>query len=84
MSLMFLRPGQYITPRVMILPGTCWTYASECSFIGGGIMPGARLRVVEIHTVPGQMWVKVALPALDPVGYLKISGEEFSWKFEPH
>lgn len=77
--------GRSIPPRRIINPTMVrhWKYAKECSEVGGGIMPGRNLKVVLTSNTPGQVWVKVELPGRDPVGYLKISGEEYAHNFRP-
>lgn len=83
--LIALRVGDVITPRMEINSARVahWRYAAECSpLMGTSIAPGARLRVVEIGTVAGAMWVRVELPGRFPPGFLKIAGEEYSACFE--
>lgn len=58
-----------------------WKYKNECANIGGGIMPGTQLKIIEVNKIPGNMWVKVLLPHSDPPKTLKISGEEFANNF---
>lgn len=78
-----LNPGNIITPTRIINPTMVnyWHFSAECSDIGGGMMPGTELQVVEVNKVPGQMWVRVMLPGRTPPGYLKITGGEYSNNF---
>lgn len=79
-----LRSGSVITPTRLINSTMIryWKYAGECANIYSGLMPGAELKVVDLSTTPGSMWVKAELPGRDPAGYLKIAGEEFAHNFK--
>jgi len=59
-----------------------WRYASECADIGGGLMIGTQLKVLEVSKLAGQMWIVVAIPGGDPPKRLKISGEEYAHNFK--
>lgn len=78
-----LKPGDNITPTRIIQPLRVanWKFASECGDVLGGLTAGTRMRVVEISTTPGNMWVKAELPGRHPAAYLKIAGEEFAHNF---
>lgn len=81
--IILLSPGQYITPirqinRTMV---SYWRFAKECDDVGGGMMPGAELKIVEVCKTAGNMWVKVELSARHPSAFLKIAGEEFARNF---
>jgi hypothetical protein len=81
--ILLLNPGQYITPtrqinRTMV---SHWRFAKECDDIGGGMMPGAELKVVEVGKAAGNMWVKAELSGRYPSAFIKIAGEEFAWNF---
>jgi hypothetical protein len=80
-----LNIGQSITPRRYVNPVMVshWKYAKECASIGGGLMPGADLKIVAISKTPGQMWVQVELPGRHPPATLKIAGEEYANNFHP-
>lgn len=80
-----VKAGQAITPTRLINPTMVrhWKYARECATIGGGLMPGARLKVVLVSNTPGNVWVKVEVPGSDPVTTLKIAGEEYAHNFRP-
>lgn len=82
--ILHLRGGEEITPRVPLTDARTrqWRYASECDRIHGTLITGARLRVVEFSTLPGNMWVKVQIPGRTPPGYLKIAGEEYAAAFQ--
>ena len=75
----------YITPTRLIENARVrqWKYALECADLGGGLMPGAQLRITEVGKAPGQMFVVAQLPGTDPPRCLKISGEEFARCFRP-
>ncbi|CAN5298694.1 hypothetical protein BH11PSE10_BH11PSE10_05580 [soil metagenome] len=81
-----LQAGGNITPLRHINPTmvTHWKYAKECASIGGGLLPGAELRIAEVSKIPGAMWVRVEIPGRDPVAFLKIAGEEYALNFRPH
>jgi len=79
-----LNAGDVITParvlnKVMV---SHWRFAAECDSIGGGLMPGAELKVVEVSKAPGNLWVRAQLPGRDPAAFLKIAGEEYALNFK--
>lgn len=78
-----LQAGQSITPTRFINPTmvTHWKYAAECASIGGGLMPGADLKISEICKIPGAMWVRAQIPGRIPAAFLKIAGEEYANNF---
>jgi hypothetical protein len=78
-----LKVGQYITPTRILNSAAVayWRYASECADIGGGLMPGAELRVVATSAQPGRRWVCAEIPGRYPTASLKISGEEYAGNF---
>jgi hypothetical protein len=54
-----------------------WRYASECASLGGGLMPGSSLSVVEVGKTANVHWrVKLDIPGRSPSASLKVSGEE--------
>ena len=78
-----LNPGDTITPkrqlnRIML---SHWRFYAECADIGGGLMPGAQLTVVEVSKTPGNLWVRAEVPGRHPAAFLKIAGEEFALNF---
>ncbi len=77
-----LQVGQFITPKRIINPQAVahWKFCRQAP-IFGGLMPGARLKIVEINKVPGAMWLKAELPGFSPPTTLTISGEEFAMNF---
>ena len=77
------RAGQFITPLRDINPTMIshWRYAKECASVGGGLLPGAELKIDELSKIPGAMWLRVEIPGRHPVARLKISGEEFAVNF---
>jgi hypothetical protein len=80
-----LEVGQCITPKWVIDSTRVlgWAHARECANVGGGLMPGAELSIVEIMALPGRApWVRVQLPGRYPPAFLKISGEELSRNFD--
>lgn len=79
-----LEVGQFITTTRNINPKMVshWRYARDCQ-IGGGLLLGAKLTVVEVSKTPGEMWVRARMPGDYSTATLKISGEEFSWNFRP-
>jgi hypothetical protein len=78
-----LNAGQLITPTRLINRAMVahWRYAGECADVGGGLMPGAELKIIEISKVPGAMWVKAEIPGRYPAVALKIAGEEYAHNF---
>ena len=58
-----------------------WSFASQCDNLNGGLMPGARLEVIEVCKKPGEMWVRAQLLGHDPAAFIKIAGEEFGHNF---
>jgi hypothetical protein len=79
-----LNAGDVITPtrvlnKVML---SHWRFAAECPDIGGGLMPGAELKVVEVSKSPGNLWVRAELPGRHPPAYLKVAGEEYALNFK--
>ena len=79
-----LNGGEEITPRVPINDSRIanWKYRSECDQIGGTLLAGAILKVVEVSKQPGAMWVRVQIPGRSPAAFLKIAGEEYSSAFQ--
>lgn len=75
-----LRPGQYLTNRLLLSADRIkhWKFAGECAAVGGGIMPGSRLKIAEVHARPGDDWVKLVVPG----GVLKVAGGELAHLFE--
>jgi hypothetical protein len=80
-----LQIGQAITPTRHINPTMVahWKYAKECAGVGGGLLPGAELRIVDLSKIPGAMWVRVELPGRIPPATIKIAGEEYGQNFRP-
>lgn len=78
-----LNQGSSITPTRLITPAMVrhWRYASECADVGGGLMVGTQLRIVELSKVAGRMWLRVAIPGGDPPKTLKIAGDEYAHNF---
>jgi hypothetical protein len=78
-----LQVGKFITPIRHINPTMVshWKYSAECASIGGGLLPGAELRIAEISKIPGSMWVRAEMPGRTPVASLKIAGEEYALNF---
>lgn len=79
-----LKVGNVIRP-VRVLNRTMaanWLYGGECADIGGGIVAGAEMAIVELSVLPGKAWVRVAIPERDPPAYLKIAGGELSSNFD--
>lgn len=78
-----LQVGKSITPLRQINPTMVahWKYSKECASIGGGLMPGAALKIAEISKIPGKMWVRAEIPGRTPTAFLKISGEEYALNF---
>jgi hypothetical protein len=58
-----------------------WKYARGCGRIGGGLLPGAEMRIAELSKTPA--WVRAEIPGSDPVVSLKIAGEERGANFRP-
>jgi len=78
-----LKAGDSISPVRPLSDSTIrrWTFGDQCDKLFGGLMPGARLEVVEICKTPGSMWVRAQILGRDPAGYIKIAGEEFAHNF---
>lgn len=78
-----LRVGQFITPTRHINPTMVahWRHSRECANIGGGLLPGAEMKIAELSKVPGAMWVRAEIPGRHPVASLKIAGEEYAHNF---
>lgn len=79
-----LNPGDVVTPirvlnKVML---SHWRFAVESADIGGGLMPGAELKVVEVNKAPGKLWIRVELPGRHPPAFLKVAGEEYALNFK--
>jgi hypothetical protein len=78
-----LQSGQIITPIRLLnrIAISHWKYAGECGDVGGGLLPGAELKIIEISKRPGAMWIRAELPGRFPSAALKISGEEYALNF---
>ena len=78
-----LREGMAVTPTRMIHNTriTDWKFVTECDDLGTGLMPGDRLEVVEVNKVPGNLWVRVAVPGSEPPVRLKVSNEDYAFNF---
>lgn len=72
-----IKPLRHINPAMV----SHWKYAKECASIGGGLIPGAELKIVEVSKIPGAIWVRVEIPGRTPTAYLKISGGEYAHNF---
>jgi hypothetical protein len=79
-----LSAGEEITPRVPIndVRARNWKHHSECDPIHGTLIPGARLRIVEVSKRPGAMWVRVQIPGRSPAAFLKLAGDEYASAFQ--
>ena len=75
-----LKTGQKVKLRLGILPARvkALQYAKECDDVGGGLMPGTELEVVEVRNVGSDQWAKLRIPGSDPARHLKLSGGELS------
>jgi hypothetical protein len=79
-----LQPGMRVTPTRPLNEERVkhWKYAKECDRIYGQIIPGAEFVVREVGTVPGQMYVVLAMPGTDPERRLKVAGQEYAACFQ--
>ena len=79
-----LNGGEEITPRVPINDARVknWKHSSECDPVGGTLLAGAVLKIVEVSKQPGAMWVRVQIPGRSPAAFLKIAGEEYANAFQ--
>lgn len=79
-----LNGGEEITPRVRIdhVVSSHWKHRSECDPLHGTLIPGARLKVVEVSKRPGAMWVRVQIPGRTPAAFLKLAGDEYASAFQ--
>ena len=79
-----LQLGEILTPTRFIGPTMVaqWVFARECSDIGGGMMPGAELRIVEKCDTPGKTWVRLQILSRSPDAFLKIAGENLANNFD--
>ncbi len=85
--ILMLKAGDRIAANKLItklLIQNSFKYARECVDIGGGIMPGTRLTIMEVN--PGERWV---IAYFDPPDYdpmlrrcLKIDGEMLGLNFD--
>ena len=80
---MTLQNGAKITPQRPLLDIQInqWKYAGDCDGVGGCLMPGVELEVVEVCLVPGAMWTRVKLPGAYPPKFLKMTSLEFAYNF---
>ena len=79
-----LQLGEILTPMRFISPTMVaqWVFAKECSDIGGAMMPGAELRIVEKCDIPGKTWVRVQILSRSPDAFLKINGDNLANNFD--
>jgi hypothetical protein len=60
-----------------------WRYAGECASLGGGLMPGSSLSVLEVGKADNvRWWIKLEIPGRFPSASLKVSGEELGLNFD--
>lgn len=80
-----IKIGQALKLRLSVLPARVQTFkfAKECDDVGGGLMPGTELVVVEVHPLPHEQWVRVKIPGSDPAKHLKLAGGEVSGLIQP-
>ena len=73
-----LKVGQKLKLRLAILPARVpnLKFGKECDDVGGGLMPGTELEVVEVRPGPTEQWVRLRIPGSDPAKHLKLSGGE--------
>ncbi len=77
-----LKPRDKVVARRQLNPVMAkhWTYASINASIGGGIMQGAVLEVVEVSQSPNR--AKLAIPGRTPPAFLTFSGQEMVGLFD--
>jgi hypothetical protein len=75
-----LKAGQKLRLRLSILPArvASFKHAKECDDVGGGLMPGTELEVVEVRPAPGEQWARLRIPGSDPAKHLKLTGGEMA------
>ena len=78
-----INSGDRIMARLSInqIKVSNWKYRKECDSVGGGIMPGTVLVVVEVNQ--RELWIRIEIPGRSPPGYLKVAGVELSSNFDP-
>ena len=82
---MQLQKGEVVKNKRLLTDGIVkhWRYASECASLGGGLMPGSSLSVVEVgKTANVHWWVKLDIPGRSSSASLKVSGEELGLNFD--
>ena len=79
-----LKPGDNITSVRLITNESIrnWKYGSECENMGGSFASGTTFKVVEVHSLMGDMWVRVEIPGSDPTRHLKIWGDNLAHNFK--
>jgi hypothetical protein len=82
MQLHLLKSGQTVKTKHLIRRDRImhWRYGRECADVGGGLMAGATLRVVQVHAV-APTFALLELPGRSPAAYLKVSGDEMAANF---
>ncbi|MEO5684597.1 MAG: hypothetical protein ABIQ88_18290 [Chitinophagaceae bacterium] len=58
-----------------------WKFKNECRHQGASFAAGAVFKVIEVGKIPGNMWVKLAIPGSSPVRTIKVAGGEFAHNF---
>ncbi|MCP1831643.1 hypothetical protein ACVW1B_004423 [Bradyrhizobium sp. USDA 4502] len=79
-----LRKGDSVRNKKLLTDAITkfWRFGSECSSLGGGLMPATVLLITEISTRMGDQWVKLEIPGRSPKAMLKVAGEELPNNFD--
>lgn len=59
-----------------------WRYGRECCDIAIPVAAGTPLKIKEVSRLPGDIWIKAALPESYPPRCLKISRDEYERWFK--
>lgn len=59
-----------------------WRYGRECCNIAIPVAAGTPLKIKAVSRLPGDVWIKAALPEFYPPRCLKISSDEYERWFK--
>lgn len=81
MQMNLLKPGAVVTTRFMLTAARAqnWKYAATNPGIGGGIMAGTAMKVVDVSMNPPR--ARLELPGRSPPAFITFSGEEMASLF---
>lgn len=82
MQLNLLKPGAMVAARMMITPDKArnWKHARTNAAIGGGLVTGAKLKVVQVSSNPS--FARLELPGRSPPAFITVTGEELAMNFD--